>query len=220
MDRETFAVVLSGAARFEVDARLLAETGNRASPFDANPWAMYAPCGATWKVTALEAPEMAVCSAPARNKRDSRIIRPQDVQVVKRGSGTNTRYVADFLPEDRDLADSLLVVEAITPAGNWSSYPPHKHDEDRLPVESKLEEVYYHRIKPASGFAMQRVYTDDGSLDESITVSDGDVVLVPRGYHPVGAPHGYDLYYLNVMAGPRRAWRTSVDPAHAWLLKQ
>jgi 5-deoxy-glucuronate isomerase len=216
---EVCAVVLSGAARFEVDSRILAETAWRNSPFDPNPWALYAPLGATWKVTALEGPlELAIGSAPAQQARAPRVIRPEDLVIEKRGSGTNTRYVADFLPQERDVADKLLVLEAITPAGNWSSYPPHKHDEDRLPKESKLEEVYYHHISPASGFAMQRVYTGDGELDESISVCDGDVVLVPRGYHPVGAPHGYDLYYLNVMAGPRRIWRTHTDPAHAWLL--
>ena len=114
----------------------------------------------------------------------------------------------------------MLVVEVITPGGHWSSYPPHKHDRDALPDESYLEETYYHRLKPAQGFAFQRVYTEDGAVDETLTVKDGDVVLVPRGYHPVAAPHGYDLYYLNVMAGPNRIWRFHNDPAHEWLMAQ
>ena len=108
----------------------------------------------------------------------------------------------------------------ITPSGNWSSYPPHKHDRDDLPHESQLEETYYHRFSPPQGYGVQRVYTDDRSLDETLAVGDGDVVLVPKGYHPVGAPHGYDLYYLNVMAGPKRIWRFHNDPAHEWLMKQ
>src|SRR5437763_1291380 len=115
---------------------------------------------------------------------------------------------------------SLLVVEVITPSGNWSSYPPHKHDRDALPNESLLEETYYHRLNPPQGFAFQRVYTDDRSLDETMAFEDGDVVLVPKGYHPVGAAHGYDLYYLNVMAGPRRVWKFHNDPAHEWMLKR
>ena len=119
---------------------------------------------------------------------------------------------------DTGVAESLLVVEVVTPAGNWSSYPPHKHDRDALPAESLLEETYYHRLNPPQGYGMQRVYTDDRSLDESISFADRDVVLVPRGYHPVGAPHGYDLFYLNVMAGPARIWRFHNDPAHAWML--
>ncbi|MDH3792347.1 MAG: 5-deoxy-glucuronate isomerase, partial [Rhodospirillales bacterium] len=135
-----------------------------------------------------------------------------------RGLGTNTRHVRDILP-DTQPADSLLVVEVVTPGGHWSSYPPHKHDVDNPPVETCLEETYYHRINPSQGFAFQRVYTDDRSLDETMTVQDGDVVLAPKGYHPVGAAHGYDLYYLNVMAGPVREWRFSNDPVHEWIAK-
>ena len=107
----------------------------------------------------------------------------------------------------------------ITPGGHTSSYPPHKHDVDDLPRESLLEETYYHRLKPSQGFAFQRVYTDDRSLDEAMAVEDGDVTLVPRGYHPCAATHGYDLYYLNVMAGPKRTWRFHNAREHEWLLK-
>ena len=106
----------------------------------------------------------------------------------------------------------------ITPSGCWSSYPSHKHDTDNLPEESLLEETYYHRLNPPQGFAFQRVYTDDGALDETMCIHDGDVVLVPKGYHPCGTAHGYDLYYLNVMAGPQRLWRFNTEPAHRWLL--
>jgi 5-deoxy-glucuronate isomerase len=115
-------------------------------------------------------------------------------------------------------ADSLLVCEVITPGGNWSSYPPHKHDRDALPQESFLEETYYHRISPAQGFALQRVYSAEHDLDETMSVRDRDTVLVPRGYHTVSAPPGYDLYYLNVMAGPTRAWAIANDPDHEWRL--
>ena len=106
-----------------------------------------------------------------------------------------------------------------TPGGNWSSYPPHKHDTENPPVEARLEELYFYQFaKPAQGFAFARVYTADRSLDEAITPMDGDVVLVPEGYHPVGVPAGYDCYYLNVMAGPNRAWYFTLDPDHAWLM--
>ena len=152
-----------------------------------------------------------------KGRLKARVIKPGDVGTLTRGSGTNARHVRNVLPEDAE-AESLLVVEVITPGGHWSSYPPHKHDRDALPDESYLEETYYHRLKPAQGFAFQRVYTDDRSLDETLTVGDGDVVLVPKGYHPVGAPHGYDLYYLNTMAGPTRVWRFHNDPAHEWLM--
>jgi 5-deoxy-glucuronate isomerase len=119
--------------------------------------------------------------------------------------------------EDRP-AERLLVVEVITPNGHWSSYPPHKHDQDDRPRETYLEETYYHRIRPEKGFAVQRVYTEDRAIDETVTFFDGDVVLVPRGYHVVSTPPGYDLYYLNVMAGPVREWKIKNDPEHEWLL--
>ncbi|MET3132103.1 5-deoxy-glucuronate isomerase [Oxalobacteraceae bacterium GrIS 1.11] len=118
-----------------------------------------------------------------------------------RGSGANTRYMCDILPQT-EPADALLVVEVLTPAGHSSSFPPHKHDCDNIPTESALEETYCHRLNPAQGFAFQRAYTDDRSLDQSMAVENHDVVMVPRGYHPVVVPYGYDAYYLNVMAGP------------------
>ena len=131
-----------------------------------------------------------------------------DTALAKR----KAREIAHILMED-EPADSLLVTEVITPAGHWSSFPPHKHDVDDPPRETLLEETYYHRVRPTSGFGFQRVYTEDATLDEAIAVRDGDVVLVPRGYHPVAAGARHDLYYLNVMAGPVREWRISADPA-------
>ena len=159
-----------------------------------------------------------MCTAPAVGRLPPRVIPPSDVQALVRGMDLNARHIRNILPETA-AAESLLVVEVITPGGHWSSYPPHKHDRDAFPEETLLEETYYHRLSPKQGFAFQRVYTDDRSLDETMAVEDGDVVMVPRGYHPVGAPHGYDLYYLNVMAGPKRLWRFHNDPAHEWLMK-
>ena len=161
--------------------------------------------------------ELGICSAPGGGDHEARLIGPDQVAYSKRGEGTNTRHVYDILPES-EPAHALLVVEVITPAGGWSSYPSHKHDTDNLPDESELQETYYHRLNPAQGFAFQRVYTDDRSLDETMCVHDGDVTLVPKGYHPCGTAHGYDLYYLNVMAGPKRVWRFNTEPCHRWLL--
>jgi 5-deoxy-glucuronate isomerase len=161
---------------------------------------------------------LAVSTAPARGG-NSRRISPESSGVERRGAGTNARLVRNILPET-EPAESLLIAEVITPGGHWSSYPPHRHDTDALPAQSALEETYYHKLDPRQGFAFQRVYTDDRSIDETICVEDGDVVLVPRGYHPVGAPHGYDLYYLNVMAGPKRTWLIANDPAHEWMLRK
>jgi 5-deoxy-glucuronate isomerase len=147
-----------------------------------------------------------------------RVIEAAQMKRAVRGQGSNTRYVCDILPHDDPGAEHLLVVEVITPAGHSSSYPPHKHDSETPPTETQLEETYYHRLNPPQGFAFQRVYTDDRSLDEACAVEDHDVVMVPRGYHPVVAPHGYALYYLNVMAGPQRFWVFHNDPAHEWMI--
>lgn len=215
---EMCAVIISGAASLSVDGNLMGETEYRPSPFDGKPWAIYVPLGSSWQVTAMSDLEIALCIAPAQNRKVPLFIRPGDFPLETRGTGNNVRHVIDLLPAERDLADRLLVVEALTPPGNSSSYPPHKHDVDNLPLESKLEEVYYHRINPPQGFAFQRVYTDDRSLDVSMAVQDRDVVLVPKGYHPVAALPGYQIYYLNVMAGPKRIWKTNPDPDHAWLL--
>ena len=217
-DRETCIVVVTGTAAIVVDGRPLGTVGTRASVFDdAAPGAAYVPAGIAFAVTATTEVELALCTAPGKPGGTARLIGEDAMPRETRGRGTNTRYVRNILPETAP-ADSVLVVEVVTPAGHWSSYPPHKHDTAEPGIESVLEETYYHRIAPPQGFAVQRVYTDDRSLDETICIADGDVVLVPRGYHPVGAAHGYDLYYLNVMAGPARCWLFRNDPAHAWMM--
>jgi 5-deoxy-glucuronate isomerase len=214
--REICLVPIAGDGEATAGGAPLGRIGGRASPFDGPATAAYVPGGQAWSVTAHGPLELGVCSAPGAGGGAARLISPADTGLETRGKGTNTRHVRNILPETAE-AEGLLVVEVITPGGNWSSYPPHKHDRDAFPEETHLEETYYHRFRPPQGYAVQRVYTDDRSLDETILVQDGDVVLVPRGYHPVGAAHGYDLYYLNVMAGPRRAWRFRDDPAHAWV---
>lgn len=216
-EREVCLVLVSGKARVSAGGEDFGEIGLRGSPFEGPPASVYVPAKSHWQVSAVGPVELAVCSAPGTGALPARLIPPEAVRQTTRGTGTNTRYVRDILPET-EPAESLLVVEVITPGGHWSSYPPHKHDRDALPEESQLEETYYHRLSPPQGFALQRIYTDDRSLDETLAVGDRDVVLVPRGYHPVGAPHGYDLYYLNVMAGPKRIWRFHNDPAHEWML--
>jgi 5-deoxy-glucuronate isomerase len=216
-DREACLVIISGRAKITADGTDC-EIGERDNPFDGPGHSLYAPAGAKWRVEAVTPLEIAVCTAPGRNhSHPVRVIGPNDVEVLTRGKGTNTRYPRNILPETAP-ADSLLVVEVITPAGHTSSYPPHKHDTDDLPHESYLEETYYHRFRKPQGYAFQRVYTDDRSLDETMLIEDGDVVMVPRGYHPVAAIAGYDLYYLNVMAGPTRTWKFHNEPAHEWIL--
>jgi 5-deoxy-glucuronate isomerase len=223
-EREACLVFISGKGLATADQTGFGELGERMSPFEGKPWSLYVPAGSDWSVTATTALELAVCTAPgSRGSRPAHVIHPDRLGQETRGKGSNTRYVTNILPE-LDPADSLLVVEVITPGGNTSSYPPHKHDQNNLPHESFLEETYYHRINPPQGFAFQRVYTDkreDGTreLDEAIAIEDGDVTLVPKGYHPCATTHGYDLYYLNVMAGPVRTWKFHNAPEHAWMMK-
>jgi 5-deoxy-glucuronate isomerase len=217
-EREICLVLVSGQAEVWAGEQSFGVIGGRMSPFEGAPDAVYIPAGSHWRVEAATGLELAVCSAPGiKGAYVPRLIPAGTHAQIVRGKGSNTRLVTNILPET-DPAHALLVVEVITPQGHSSSYPPHKHDQDNLPSESFLEETYYHRINPPQGFAFQRVYTDDRSLDEAMAVEDGDVVLVPKGYHPCAAVHGYELYYLNVMAGPHRIWKFNNAKEHEWML--
>ena len=215
-ERELCLVVVEGACSVRSEHGDWRDLGGRESPFAGRPDAAYLPPGTEYELSGDA--EVALCTAPARSGAEARVLSGEDVEVETRGFGAHERTVTPILMGDRE-ADSLLVCEVLTPPGHWSSYPPHKHDRDALPEESLLEETYYHRIDPPRGFALQRVYGGDGNLDETLAVRDGDVVLVPRGYHTVSAPPGYAVYYLNVMAGPVRQWAIANDPDHEWMLK-
>ena len=216
-EREACVVVLGGTCDITSDAGAWRGVGERATPFDGAPAGAYLPPGTEFEIGARGgAVELAIGHAPARRGAQARVLRPADARLEIRGSGAMERRIHHILMDEAP-AESLLVTEVVTPGGHWSSYPPHKHDTNDPPRETALEEVYYHRLRDGRGFAVQRVYTTDRSLDECISVTDGDVVLVPRGFHTVSAPPGYESYYLNVMAGPVRAWNVTYDPDHAWL---
>jgi 5-deoxy-glucuronate isomerase len=214
-DRECCLVVMSGSAHIRSPHGDWPDLGGRPDPFSGRPDAAYLPPGTEFEVAGPG--ELALCTAPAHGGAEARILPGDQIEVEVRGHGAQERTVTPILMGDQP-ANSLLVCEVVTPPGHWSSYPPHKHDRDAMPEESFLEETYYHRISPQQGFALQRVYTGDGELDETVVVRDRDVVLVPRGYHTVSAPPGYAVYYLNVMAGPVRAWAIANDPDHEWTL--
>ncbi|MCQ6559166.1 5-deoxy-glucuronate isomerase [Paenibacillus mendelii] len=217
--QEVCLVLLSGRADIKTAKAMWNNIGQRMSVFEKiPPYSVYIPAGDQFEVSALTELELAVCTAPGQSGGEARLIPPAAVGVEMRGYGHIERQIHNILPES-EQADSLLVVEVFTPEGHWSSYPPHKHDRDALPDESLLEETYYYHVQPEQGFAMQRVYTDDRTLDETLIVRDGEAVLVPKGYHPVCAPPGYEVYYLNVMAGPTRTWKFHNDPDHAWIMK-
>lgn len=217
--RETAVVIVSGIGTAELNGVDVGQVGERLTVFeDKAPYALYLSEDASYHVACTsERMEIAVASAPTTHQHlPVHVIRPEDVSVELRGEGHAQRRVQHILDTDQH-AEHLLVVEVITPAGNWSSFPPHKHDTENPPHEAYLEETYYHHIQPTDGFAFQRVYDYEG-FDETVTVHDGDLVLVPKGYHVVSAMPGCDLYYLNIMAGPQRVWKYQVDPAFHRLL--
>ncbi len=220
-DREAILVLVEGRATLRAADEDFGEMGDRMSVFEKSPpHCLYVPGASDWQARATTDCVLAVCTAPATAPYPARRLGPEGITLTPRGKGQNTRHINNIAMEDRDVASALLVTEVFTPPGNWSSYPSHRHDEDDFPRMTYLEETYYHRLNPAQGFGVQRVYTEDGTLDQTMAVQDGDVVLVPRGHHPCGAPYGYEMYYLNVMAGPLRKWRFRNDPAHDWIAQR
>ncbi|MCY0093678.1 5-deoxy-glucuronate isomerase [Hoeflea ulvae] len=218
-DREAILVLVEGKANISAGSESFGELGQRMNVFErTKPACVYVPNDSDWTATATTDCTLAICTAPGTGNHTARVLEVPD--LATRGKGSNTRYIFPIAMEESDVADSLLVTEVFTPAGNWSSYPPHRHDEDNYPDMTYLEETYYHRLNPEQGYGHQRVFTEDGSLDETMSVSNHDVVLVPKGHHPCGAPHGYDMYYLNVMAGPMRKWRFQNHPDHDWIAQR
>ncbi|MDL2403547.1 5-deoxy-glucuronate isomerase [Rhizobium mayense] len=218
---EVILVMVEGKAAIDAAGQDWGVLVERMNVFEKTPpHCLYVPNGCEWNVRAQTDCTIAVCSAPGKGGHEARRIGPDGISLTERGKGTNTRFINNIAMENEDYCDSLLVTEVFTPPGHWSSYPSHRHDEDDFPRITYLEETYYHRINPGDGFGIQRVYTDDGKLDETMAVSDGDVVLVPRGHHACGAPYGFAMYYLNVMAGPLRKWRFIPAPEVEWIMKR
>lgn len=227
-DDEYMVLVLSGGD-VRVQSGEHEETlAGRANVFAGPADCAYVPRKSTLTVTSVGGGRVAFPFAPAKADVPFSVVRAADIPVELRGAGTCSRQVQNFGTPGSLEASSLIACEVITPAGNWSSYPPHKHDEHREGVESELEEIYYFEIQTVAGapgqadaMGYQCVYgTDERPIDVKAQVRSGDVVLVPHGWHgPAMAPPGYDMYYLNVMAGPgqERVWLICDDPAHGWV---
>ncbi len=213
---EVGIVILGGRFMVHSSAGSWSHVGVRAHVFDGLPTALYLPIGTSYTITAETDGELAFCRARAERAFPARLILPEDVRIEIRGGGNATRQINHILTPDFP-ADRLMIVEVYTPSGNWSSYPPHKHDVHNPPEEVDLEEIYYYKVDRPKGYAIQRIYTADGGRDVTLTVQDGDLVLIPEGYHPVVAAHGYNVYYLNALAGSARSMAASDDPAHAWV---
>ncbi|MCL6633641.1 MAG: 5-deoxy-glucuronate isomerase [Alicyclobacillus herbarius] len=219
-DVETVLLLLSG----QCDITSGGETYqglSRTDVFAERATAVYVPVRAAFTVTNTgNTPlEVAVCQAPATEEHRPFLVTPDDVKPRLVGKDNYSRYVHDVVVKEAEgKVQRIIVGETFNLPGNWSSYPPHKHDDYQPGVEACMEEVYYYRLKPQQGFGLQAIYTADRSLDEVYRVEHGDVFLIPRGYHPVCAAAGYELYYLWVMAGDiDRVMIPHDDPAHAWV---
>ena len=192
--------------------------GGRTSVFAGKATGVYLPPAIDCRLVAKSAALVALCSAPSSSQGPVQVIRPDQVQVNRAGNWNWRREVHNVVGENVPQAQRLVVGETFNPPGNWSSYPPHKHEVDAYPEEVRMEEIYYYRLNPPQGFGLQRVYTDDRSLDVAYPVEDGDAVLLPRGYHPVVAAPGYQLYYLWMIAGQTdRRMKPRDDAAHGWV---
>jgi 5-deoxy-glucuronate isomerase len=213
---ELAIVVLGGICSVKSSRGQWQSIGKRATVFEGLPYTLYLPVNSTYTVTADTVCDLAFCYSRAEEEHPARLVTPGEVGIEIRGGGNATRQINSMLPPSFP-AHRLIVVEVFTPAGSWSSFPPHKHDVHNPPGEVDLEEIYYYRIDRPEGFAVQRVYTADRRIDETLTVRDGELVLVPEGYHPVVAAHGYNVYYLNALAGSARSLAASDDPDYAWV---
>ncbi len=214
---EAVLVVLGGRATVSFGEFVWRGMGGRKDVFSGMPHALYIPLNARGEILAeLGQVEFALCRCRAERPFPPKMIFPEEVEVEVRGGENATRQINHIVKPDFP-ADRVLVVEVYTPSGNWSSYPPHKHDVHDPPREVDLDEIYFYKIDKPEGYAFQRLYTYDGRRDETLTVRDGEAVLVPDGYHPVVAAHGYHVYYLNVLGGSARSMAASDDPHYAWV---
>ena len=214
--RELGMVVLGGMCTVASSRGEWKSFGKRKTVFDGLPYTLYLPIHTEFTVSTESSCDLAFCYAKAEEEFPAKLVTPDMAGIEIRGGGNATRQIHDMIPPSF-AAHRLIVVEVFTPSGNWSSFPPHKHDVHNPPGEVDLEEIYYYRIERPEGFALQRVYTRNKKLNETLTVRDGELVLIPEGYHPVAAAHGYNVYYLNALAGSARSLAASDDPDYAWV---
>lgn len=224
-ENELALVVLGGVCAVRSSRGDWERVGRRPNVFAGMPYTVYLPRQTEFTVEALsEMLDIAYGWAPSDEDHSARLITPEMVTVEIRGGDNFTRQINNMIPPGFDC-QRLVVVEVYTPSGNWSSYPGHKHDSHRVAqdgtlLEADLEEIYFYKIdRPEEGYAIQRIYNDDGSLDELVLARDNYLVRIPAGYHPVVSPPGYTTYYLNFLAGSAQSLANSDDPRYAWVKK-
>jgi 5-deoxy-glucuronate isomerase len=221
-EHELALVVLGGVCSVQSNRGRWLRIGRRPDVFHGMPYSLYMPRHTRFTLEALEqGVEIAYAWCPAGEDHPARLVTPEEVEIEIRGGGNATRQINRMLPPGFDC-QRLVAVEVFTPSGNWSSYPPHKHDIHRVDaegnlLEADLEEVYFYQIDRPEGYAYQRVYSADSRLDELILAHHRQLVLVPYGYHPVVAAPGYTVYYLNFLAGSAQTLASADDPQYAWV---
>ena len=215
-DKEYGVLILCGTCSVEGKDFKYEKIGERETVFDGNATCVYVPRNTDFTITAIG--EVSICVTKSPSTRDHKpvLIRPEDVVEKDMGKPGWERH-AMFILDERIEADRLYIGECYVKGGQWASYPPHKHDDDNMPIEAQTEEIYYYEFKNPGGFGIQRVYTMEGDVDETYTVRSGDFVEIPRGYHPFHAAPGYDNYYLWIMAGENRGFFMTTDEEHSWL---
>jgi 5-deoxy-glucuronate isomerase len=221
-EAEYALVILGGVCSIKSSRGEWQRIGRRPHVFAGMPYALYLPRHTAYTVEAISETLDIACGWCATDRDyPAQLVRPDQAPIEIRGGGNATRQINGILPPGFDC-HRLVVVEVYTPSGNWSSYPPHKHDTHREDeaghlLEADLEEIYFYKLDKPDGYAYQRVYTADGRLDELLLARHNDVVLVPEGYHPVVSAHGYTTYYLNFLAGSAQSLANADDPAYAWV---
>lgn len=221
-ENEMAIVLLGGVCSLRSSHGEWDAIGRRPDVFSGMPYTLYLPRGSSFTLQAeSELLDIAYGWCAVESDHPAQLITPEQVAVEIRGGGNATRQINDMLPPGFDC-ERLVVVEVYTPSGNWSSYPPHKHDEhiedeDGNVLEADLEEIYFYKLDRPEGYALQRVYSGDRSLDELVEAHSDDLVLVPQGYHPVASAHGYNTYYLNFLAGSAQSLANSDDPEYEWI---
>jgi 5-deoxy-glucuronate isomerase len=219
-DGEELALVLiSGKANVKAGGQLWENLGGRMNVFQGRSHTVYVPCGTDYEITAVGGMPLEIAIGGAKSTRSGSptLIRPEDMRYERRGIWNWERHIYDHITTVNPVSERLFIIEVYTPPGNWSSVPPHKHDVDNHPYESKAEEIYFFKMKPEQGFGFQRVYSADRTLDEVLLAEHNSAIIQPYGYHPVANHPGYQMYYLNIIAGEKRALIPYDDPQHAWV---
>jgi len=215
-------VILGGVCTIRTSKGEFLKVGRRPNVFSGMPYALYLSRRTDFEIEALtDGFEVAACWVATTEDHPARLVTPKDSVIEIRGGENATRQINGIIPPGFDC-QRIVAVEVYTPSGNWSSYPPHKHDVHRVDakgniLEADLEEIYFYKLDRPEGYAYQRVYTSDGRIDGLMQARNHDAVLVPEGYHPVVSAHGYTTYYLNFLAGSAQSLANVDDPAYAWV---